>query len=155
MQAAGMQSEQSYPYTSGKSGVTGKCTYDKASVVARITGFTYATPACFDSCTNQDEELLARNLVESGPVSICVEASVWQTYRSGILTPTSGCKSRYAALNHCVQLTGYGIDGATGAKFWSARNTWAESWGEQGYIRLAYGQNTCGVADEATHVQIM
>lgn len=31
---------------------------------------------------------------------------------------------------------------------------WNTNWGEQGYIRLAYGANTCGVADEATQVTI-
>jgi C1A family cysteine protease len=48
---------------------------------------------------------------------------------------------------------GYGVD-PSGTAFWSVRNSWATSWGEAGYIRLAYGANTCGVADEATFVQV-
>jgi len=155
MQQAGVQCEQSYPYFSGRTGRGGECKYNATAVIAKISGFTYATPGCDDSCTNQDEETLRQNLYQHGPVSICVDASPWQWYQSGILTPSTGCASGYYDLNHCVQLVGYGVDKDSGAKYWSARNSWSTSWGEAGYIRLSYGQNTCGVADEATQVQIV
>ena len=57
-------------------------------------------------------------------------------------------------LDHCVQLVGFGVDSSSGQKYWSVRNSWADSWGEVGYIRLSYGTNTCGVADEATQVTV-
>jgi C1A family cysteine protease len=34
------------------------------------------------------------------------------------------------------------------------RNQWGEDWGENGYIYLSYGDNTCGVADDAMYVQV-
>jgi len=153
MQGAGVEAEASYPYTAGDSGNAGTCTYDASAVVAKPTGFTYATPGCSDSCTNQNEALLKQNLYNVAPASICVDASSWQTYTSGILTAASGCGSAYSDLDHCVQLVGYGVD-PSGTAFWSVRNSWASSWGEAGYIRLSYGANTCGVADEATFVQV-
>jgi C1A family cysteine protease len=153
MEGAGVQSEASYPYQAGNSGSAGNCNYDASKVVAKVTGFTYATPSCSDSCSNQNEGLLKQNLYNVAPASICVDASTWQTYTSGILTSASGCQSAYDALDHCVQLVGYGTD-PSGTPFWSVRNSWATSWGEAGYIRLKYGENTCGVADEATFVQV-
>ena len=84
---------------------------------------SYATPACFDSCKKQDEELLATNLYNKGPVSICVAAATWQYYTGGILSGKSGCKNGYYELDHCVQLVGYGVESVSGAKFWSARNS--------------------------------
>jgi len=51
-------------------------------------------------------------------------------------------------LDHCVQLVGYDMTQST--PFWSVRNSWGTDWGESGYIRLQYGQDTCGVAEEVT-----
>jgi len=109
-------------------------------VIAKISGFTYATPGCTGACDSQDEGKLKESLYAAGPVSICVDASPWQTYTSGILTPASGCAKAYTSLDHCVQLVGYGKD-PSGVEFWSVRNSWATSWGEAGYIRLSYGNS--------------
>ena len=77
------------------------------------------------------------------PLSICVDASSWQTYTSGIVTKNCGTQ-----LDHCVQLTGWGTQG--GVNYWSVRNSWATSWGESGYIRVEMDKNLCGIAQEAT-----
>ncbi len=145
--------EKAYPYKAGLTGQAGTCQFKAAEVQAKMTGFTYATPGCTDDCKKQDEAKLKQSLYQNGPVSICVDASPWQTYTSGILTPSAGCASAYDQLDHCVQLVGYGVD-PSGQAFWSVRNSWATSWGEAGYIRLSYGTNTCGVADEATQVTV-
>jgi len=154
METVGIEAEANYPYVSGGTGAAGTCAFNASEVVAKISGFVYATPGCTDACPSQNEDLLAQNLYSTGPVSICVDASTWQTYVSGVLTAASGCQSAYTALDHCVELVGYGTDSSSGQKFWSVRNSWNTSWGEQGYIRLLYGANTCGVADEATQVTI-
>jgi len=153
-QAGGVSTEAAYPYVSGNSGSTGRCALDASTIVAKMSGWEYATPACFDACKSQDEEKLKQNLYEAGPVAVCVDATAWQSYRGGVMTPSSGCRGDYRVLNHCVQLTGYGVDSTTGQEFWSMRNSWSSAWGEQGFIRVLYGQNTCGLADEAIQVQI-
>ena len=30
------------------------------------------------------------------------------------------------------------------------RNSWASTWGEEGYVYLEMAKNTCGIADDAT-----
>ena len=77
-------------------------------------------------------------LGSTGPVSICVDASNWSLYKSGVF---SNCGT--TTLNHAVTAVGYQADGS-----WIVRNSWGTSWGEQGFIRLAQG-GTCGLDKHA------
>jgi len=72
------------------------------------------------------------NALNVTPISVAVDASNWSLYRSGIF---SNCGT---AVNHGVLLVGL-----TDA-YWTIKNSWASSWGEIGFIRLAPG-NTCAV----------
>lgn len=70
--------------------------------------------------------------IQDGPVSIAADASKWHFYRKGIIQS----KDCGAEGNHAVILMGYGEE-ENGQKYWIVRNSWGESWGENGYIRLA------------------
>jgi len=148
-QAGGLEKESAYPYVSG-GGDDPACSFDASKIAAKIKGFAYATPPCQDSCTNQDEQTLLNNLVEKGPVSICVDAETWQDYTGGIVT--DNCDKDYSELDHCVQVVGFNTSGGT--KYWLVRNSWNTDWGEAGYIYIKYGDNLCGIADEATLADI-
>jgi aminopeptidase C len=52
-----------------------------------------------------------------------------------------GCSTSY--LDHAVLLVGYGVE--DGIEYWSVKNSWAESWGEEGYFRITRGGGTCGI----------
>ena len=68
-----------------------------------------------------------------GPLAIASDASRWQLYGSGVF---SGCNyDNNIALNHAIQLVGYGSDPDHG-DYWLVRNSWGSAWGEHGYIRL-------------------
>uniref|UniRef100_A0A0D9Y831 Peptidase C1A papain C-terminal domain-containing protein n=1 Tax=Oryza glumipatula TaxID=40148 RepID=A0A0D9Y831_9ORYZ len=81
------------------------------------------------------------------PVTVYIDASgpAFQFYRSGVFPGPCGASS-----NHAVTLVGYCQDGASGKKYWLAKNSWGKTWGQQGYILLEkdvlqpYG--TCGLA---------
>jgi len=143
--AGGLETDSAYPYTSG-GGNDGSCHFNNKNTVVKVTGYSYATPGCTNSCNNQNEDTLLQNLYEKGPVSICVYAETWQYYTGGILS--SSCPHAYSDLDHCVQLVGYNNDKAPG--YWIIRNSWNTDWGINGYIYVARGKNLCGVADEAT-----
>jgi len=152
MKANGLETEADYPYKSGESGSDGKCKFTASKVAAKMTNFTYATPPCFNGCKNQDETTLAANIAKVGPASICVNAGDnWQSYSGGILS--KNCGSAYTSLDHCVHLVGYSTN-ASGVKYWLVRNSWGTDWGNKGYIWIKVGSNLCGIADEATFVQI-
>jgi cathepsin L len=83
--------------------------------------------------TNKYEPLV-RALVEQGPVAVTVAASDWSMYSKGIFDQ---CKD--PTLNHAVLLMGMGQ--VRGRKTWLVRNSWGESWGEGGYIKLLRTDN--------------
>jgi len=141
IQSTGLELDSYYPYTS-EDGWTGSCSFDASHVVAKISGFQYATQS-------QNETAMQVAMVQHTPLSICVDASSWQDYSSGVMN-AADCGTD---LDHCVQAVGYG--GMTnGTNYWIVRNSWAASWGIDGYIWIQMGQNVCGIAEEATYVTI-
>jgi len=145
--AGGLELEQSYPYTARD----GTCKFDAKKVAASISSYQWGITPCNSiqtiSCNNQNETGLWNVVQNTGPQSICVNASPWQFYLKGIFDGT--CAHGYLDLNHCVHLTGYGSE--NGNKYWLVKNSWGTGWGEKGFIRLAFGKNQCGVADEVTY----
>jgi C1A family cysteine protease len=135
--AGGQDTEASYPYT----GQDGHCAFRPDKVEAKISSWKYA-------CNEDDEVTLKNNVATQGPLSICVDAANWQDYTSGIMTAWQ-C-AWINILDHCVQAVGYDL--TTSNPYWLVRNSWSTQWGEKGYIRLSYGQNTCGLTNEATYV---
>jgi C1A family cysteine protease len=129
----GLEDDSDYPYTAQD----GTCNFQQNLVKVQISSWKYATQ-------NSDEATLQTNLVNWGPLSVCVDASSWQDYTGGVVMG-SDCTNN---IDHCVQLVGY--DMTQSPSFWIVRNSWGTDWGENGYIRLQYGQDTCAVADVAT-----
>jgi len=131
IQAGGLESNAAYPYTAQD----GTCAFDPSQVVAKISSWKYATQ-------NSNENTLQQNLYSWSPLSICVDASSWQYYQGGVVSP-SDCGTQ---LDHCVQMVGY----HQGSNYYIVRNSWGTDWGLNGYILLQMGGDTCGCADEAT-----
>ena len=71
-------------------------------------------------------------LLQNSPVTADVDASNWSFYKSGVF---SNCG---AGVNHSVSVVAYEKD------YWTVKNCWGTSWGEQGFIRIGAG-NTCGI----------
>jgi len=75
---------------------------------------------------------LLRGLVELGPVAVTVASGWnWHYYKSGVLNQDLFDKR---LLDHAVVLFGYGAD--NGRKYWHLKNSWGQSWGESGNLRL-------------------
>jgi C1A family cysteine protease len=129
----GIEEESNYPYTSGTDGSEGSCSADSSKYVLGVNGYS----------TIKDETSMASYVKSTGPVSIAIDASTWSTYTGGIMT-TCG-----TSINHAVQAVG--VDDSTGG-YWKVRNSWSETWGESGFIRLAYGQDMCGITYDVTYV---
>jgi len=134
--AGGQDSEASYPYSAGN-GNSGSCQFDPSNVQAKISGYKKVV----------GEPALQQTLQSTGPISVCVDASTWQSYQSGVLTDCGD------SVDHCVQLTGYANWGKSGS-YWIVRNSWGDSWGNQGFIWIQTGSDLCLIGDYATIVTI-
>jgi len=132
VKAGGIESSADYPYTSG-GGNTGICKFDASKVAVKITGYK--------AVAKGENNLQAA--LNNGPVSVCLAADAFQSYRSGIL------KSCPGQVDHCVQAVGY--DSVNDPPYWIVRNSWATTWGEQGYIRVQSGKDLCKISDDVTY----
>jgi cathepsin F len=134
----GQEPKMDYPYVSGITGATGTCKAQATEVtedVSSVIGYMIADKPSMES------NMLAQ--IAESPMSICVDAELWQTYESGIITASSGCGT---TIDHAVQVVGYNAPG----NYWIVRNSWGETWGEEGYVYVEYGHNVCGITDQAT-----
>jgi len=135
MGAGGLEPYADYPYVD----VRTQCTFDGAEVAASISDWNWIT--------EDDNEANMQSFVyTTGPPSICVDAQLWQSYTSGVITSQSGCGT---ALDHCVQLTGW--QQMDGMGVWNVRNSWGSDWADNGgYIYLEMGYDVCGIGQEVT-----
>lgn len=131
-----LETDYAYASTEGESG-----TCDSSKTDYKISVTEYYSLAGTDSTTVENNMI---NYVKStGPLTVCVDASTWSSYTSGVV---SVCTSN---VNHCVQAVG--VD--TGNGFWKLRNSWSTSFGESGYIYLRTSENTCGITTLPTYTK--
>jgi len=126
-------SEESYGYKA----MNGVCQEDTCSEVipqGSVIGFKDVPP--------QDEHALMEAVAQQ-PVSIAVQADQkpFKMYDSGILS-----QSCEASVDHAVLCVGYGTE--DGVDYWKIKNSWGDSWGEGGYVRIrrgVTGAGECGI----------
>jgi len=134
--AGGIDTLANYPYTA-EGGQSGTCQFPQGATQTDVAG----------SQSVSGETGMYSQLSTAGPLSVCVDASSWQNYQGGVLTQ---CTNN---VDHCVQATGYNSYGsAFGTAYWNVRNSWGASWGENGYIWVAIGQDLCSIGDYVTIV---
>jgi C1A family cysteine protease len=99
----GLQLETTYPYTSYYD-VTGHCKYSDAKAKISLHGYH----------TLDDEDAMQDYVLKNGPLSVCLAASSWSSYQSGVV---SSCDK---AVDHCVQVVGVNTED----DYWIIRNSW-------------------------------
>merc|ERR1719428_1230116 len=123
--------ESSYPYTARD----GSCRASSCSTAIPRGGITgYRT-------VSQSTSSL-KSAIQTGPVSVAIEAdqSAFQRYSGG--TITSGCGTN---LDHGVLAVGYGDS------YFKVKNSWGASWGMNGYVQISTSGNTCGIHSDASY----
>jgi len=136
----GIESEANYPYKA----VTEKCNYIPSEAIFKINSYV-------DLPAKDNDKLKAAIAVQ--PVSIAISAQKIMFYSSGIFDDED-CGTE---LNHGVLAVGYGS--ANGVAYWLVKNSWGQTWGENGYIRFERdtGKSTavCGLNLMASYPTII
>ena len=88
------------------------------------------------------EHELEKILHQYGPVSVGIDSTNWDNYKSGIFKHTMCSRD----IDHAVTIVGYT------RKAWIIKNSWGKDWGDNGYLYLERGHNACGVTEYMTYV---
>lgn len=133
----GMCLESEYSY-SAKSGTCQEC-----DPVVEISSCVDVTP---------NNQINLKEAVSMGPVSVAIEADTktFQMYTGGVITGNA-CGTN---LDHGVLVVGYGEE--SGIEYWLVKNSWGESWGDKGYIKIERSDSTndkgvCGIAMQPSY----
>ncbi|CAK1583347.1 unnamed protein product [Parnassius mnemosyne] len=134
-QLGGLETERDYPYE----GEDDKCSFNKSLSKVTISGAVNIT---------SNETDMAKWLVNNGPISIGINANAMQFYVGGVSHPWKIlCNPN--KIDHGVLIVGYGEKDYPlfhkRLPYWTIKNSWGTSWGEQGYYRVYRGDGTCGV----------
>lgn len=133
IKARGVEDEASFPYNSAFHNGNPQCLNvpDRANKISKITSYTVLTT------------MAARKtwLANNGPVSAVLHVyDDFFGYHNGVYKHVTGAHAGY----HCVEVIGYSdIEGC-----WICKNSWDVSWGDQGFIKIGYGE--CGI-DETSN----
>ena len=131
----GLNTEAVYPYLAEDSG---SCRFDNKRVAAYAEGGAI-------NITAYDEDELAEAVYEFGPVSIAFQVvEGFKDYKTGIYSNAT-CTTKPEEVNHAVLAVGFGTD------FWILKNSWNNTWGENGYFNMERGTNMCGIATCASY----
>uniref|UniRef100_A0AAY5L6V4 SMB domain-containing protein n=1 Tax=Esox lucius TaxID=8010 RepID=A0AAY5L6V4_ESOLU len=162
----GVVTEECYPFSAPQQtpAEVGRCMMQSRSVGR---GKRQATARCPSTHTyhndiyqstppyrlSSNEKEIMKEIMNNGPVQAILEVHEdFFVYKSGIYkhTDVSSTKPPHHRKHntHSVRIIGWGeernYDG-TMKKYWIAANSWGKNWGENGYFRIARGENECEI----------
>lgn len=120
--------------------------------VCLLKGPSYGVGITEYACNtySKNEKLILDIIANHGPVAVAVNALTWQNYLGGVIQ--FHCDSSLDMLNHAVQIVGYDLTAEI--PHYIVRNSWGESFGEKGYLKIAIGSNMCGLAHEVASIYV-
>ncbi|CAO1398830.1 unnamed protein product [Diamesa hyperborea] len=134
-------SNTNYKYT----GKTGTCPLIKPKSLFKVKSAV--------SIPEGNEIKMKEVLANIGPVAVAVD-SRWPTfilYKSGVYYDNR-CSTD--AVNHAMIVVGYGNE--NNQDYWLVRNSWGDTWGEDGYIKIARNKKShCGIADYGMYPKLV
>jgi hypothetical protein len=78
-----------------------------------------------------------------GPAAFGIDAACLRGYKNGVIT---NCTTDAPHVNHEILLVGAGVEEESGVAFFRAKNSWGDTWGEEGYFRFAQKGGQLGMS---------
>jgi hypothetical protein len=91
------------------------------------------------------EQSMSDYILATGPLSVLVDSSTWETYQGGVFAEDCGSN-----VDHAVQIIG--VDTEKG--YWIVRNSWGSQWGVNGYAYVKMNGNYCDISSAATYTDV-
>lgn len=126
-----LSTRSGYPYKAE----VGECRATENKIKIHLKGYGYVD-------AEDDDDNLAEAVTKFGPIVVSINSDLetFMRYSSGIYFDEK-CTDE---VNHGALLVGYGSE--DGIDYWIVKNSFGESWGESGYIRMARKMgNDCGI----------
>jgi len=117
----GVMLEKDLPYKG--EATNGSCGYDSSKAAIGVSAVHHL----------ENEEELGEAIVSS-PATVAICSGPVQSYTGGVVENCDDCQ-----VDHAVLVVGYGQE--KGKDYWLIKNSWAKSWGEQGYLKLLRNKN--------------
>lgn len=158
--AGGVPTEEAWPYCAGDGscypcmlGPISECGpppyYCDRDIPKQCKSMTPTAKIYTWTDIDKNETAMVEALLEFGPLSALLDADTLQYYKGGIWDGGSGiARCTKQSLNHAILIVGYGEE--DGEKYWTIKNSWGASWGEDGYFRMVRGEGACGINLEVT-----
>ncbi len=70
---------------------------------------------------------------------------------SSIFTDCSDDDKKFGENKHAVTVVGYGKEG--GMNYWLIKNSWGPTFGDNGFLKLPRGKNSCGIGIAYTSME--
>jgi len=146
----GLPTEDDYPYTAAD----GTCSIKSKKLNAPVRGYTCLSGPDQTGGPADEKTQMAQTLMDKGPLSIAVDAGfLFQFYFGGIMNPfVPDFECDPTSLDHAILIVGWGVEGST--PFWIVRNSWGDSWGESGYLRMYRGEGLCGLNNAVMSINV-
>jgi len=105
-------------------------------------------------------ELIREELYRHGPLAVGIQPDEdFMFYSDGIYRSASRANSSHTGgfewepVNHGVLLVGWGEE--DGQKYWRIQNSWGPDWGEEGFFRIARGEDEIAVESMAEAADVV
>jgi cathepsin L len=129
----GISTDRDYPFK----GKAGECQKIGKKASINLEGYGIVS-------SRENLEIVKRALISKGPLMISLDFNheSFMRYSRGVYYDDD-CSN--VNMEHSALLVGYGSD--KGEDFWIVKNSFGESWGEKGFIRMAMSRGgNCGVS---------
>ncbi len=142
LQSSGVPDEACFPYQSGATGEDLACSSSCSDAKSRSQKIVrYNTTSFFFASIDSVKKAL-----QKGPLlASMVVYEDFMFYKSGVYKYTSGAQLG----GHAVVIEGYNDS----EKAWIVRNSWGEDWGDNGYFRVAWNDQS-GVGNSTWGIEI-
>lgn len=104
--------------------------------------------------------LIKEELYHNGPLAVGIEpAEDFMYYSDGIYkssarkNATEKSASEWERVDHGVLLVGWGVE--NGQEYWRIQNSWGPDWGEDGYFRIALGEDESAIESMAEAADVV